>query len=147
MYLAVMYTDIAVRMALCQLHKGLAMEEIIEKYEIIGECEADENGDIVKLEQGYIYKNPNAYHNDKAAVCYVPELSDLLYTGQDFLDICNGQLDIADQVFDSVDWQHPESYLDEQDEDELRKCKCGKWYWCYGLDRCPYCGVEKETLG
>ena len=81
-------------------------------------------GEIVKLEreyfrQGYIYKNPNAYHNDKSAVCYVPELSDSAYTGQDFLDMCNGQPEIADQVFDAVDWQHPESYLDEQGDEEL----------------------------
>lgn len=58
-----------------------------DEYEVIGECEVDENGEIVKLEreyfrQGYIYKNPNAYHNDKSAVCYVPELSDSAYTGK-----------------------------------------------------------------
>lgn len=115
----------------------------------IGECEVDENGEIVKLEreyfrQGYIYKNPNAYHNDKSAVCYVPELSDSAYTGQDFLDMCNDQPEIADHVFDAVDWQHPESYLDEQGDDELWQCKCGKWYWCYGVDKCPHCGAEKK---
>ena len=120
-----------------------------DEYEVIGKCEVDENGEIIKLEreyfrQGYIYKNPNAYHNDKSAVCYVPELSDSLYTGQDFLDMCNGQPEIADHVFDAVDWQHPESYLDEQGDDELWQCKCGKWYWCYGVDKCPYCGAEKK---
>lgn len=120
-----------------------------ERYKVIGECEVDENGEVVKLErewfrQGYIYKNPDAYHNDKSAVCYVPELSDSLYTGQDFLDMCNGQPEIADQVFDAVDWQHPESYLDEQDDEELWICRCGKWYWCYGVDKCPHCGAKKE---
>ena len=121
-----------------------------DEYEVIGECEVDENGEIVKLEreyfrQGYIYKNPNAYHNDKSAVCYVPELSDSAYTGQDFLDMCNGQPEIADQVFDAVDWQHPESYLDEQGDDELWQCKCGELYWCYGVDKCPHCGAKKEV--
>ena len=92
-----------------------------DEYEVIGECEVDENGEIVKLEreyfrQGYIYKNPNAYHNDK-----------------------------SDQVFDAVDWQHPESYLDEQGDDELWQCKCGKLYWCYGVDKCPHCGAKKEV--
>lgn len=119
------------------------------EYEVIGECEVNEDGEIVKLDrqwfrQGYIYKNPNAYHNDKSAVCYVPELSDTPYTGQDFLDMCNGQPEIADQVFDAVDWQHPSSYLDEQDDEELWMCKCGKWYWCYGVDKCPHCGAEKK---
>lgn len=79
------------------------------------------------------------------AVCYVPELSDSLYTGQDFLDMCNGQPEIADQVFHAVNWQHPETYLDEQGDDELWQCKCGKWYWCYGVDKCPYCGAKKEV--
>lgn len=93
--------------------------EVEEKYEVIGELELDAEGNIVKLErhwfqQGYIYKNPNAYFDDKSAVCYVPELSDSLYTGQDFLDMCNGQPEIADHIFDAVDWQNPETYLDEQ---------------------------------
>lgn len=123
--------------------------KLIDKYKVIGKCEIDENGEIVNLEreyfrQGFIYKNSNAYHNDKSAICYVPELSYSAYTGQDFLDMCNGQPEIADQVFAAVDWQHPETYLDEQGYDELWQCKCGKWYWCYGVDKCPYCGAEKK---
>lgn len=34
-----------------------------------------------------------------------------------------------------------EAYLDEE---ELWMCKCGKWYWCYGVDQCPYCGADKK---
>ncbi len=123
------------------------MSEQTEKYEIIGVCEVDGNGEIVKLErgwlrQGFVYKNPNAYHNDKSAVCYVPELSDTAFTGQDFLDMCNGQPEIADRVFVDIDWQHPGSYLNEQDDEEIGVCKCGKWYWRYDLDKCPYCGAN-----
>lgn len=117
-------------------------------YKVTGELEFDANGKIVKLEkdwlmQGYVYKNPNAYFNDLDAVCYVPESSDILYTKQDFLDICNGQRDIADYVFGAVDWQHPETYLDELwNEKELAECKCGKWLWSYEVKHCPYCGAE-----
>lgn len=123
--------------------------ELLEEIEIVGEvvgrCEIDKDGKIVMLErkwfrQGYIYKNPNAYYNNKSAVCYVPEMSNSIYTGKDFLDMCNGQTEIADHVFDAVDWQHPESYLDEQGDEDLCVCKCGKWYWSYGTDKCPYCG-------
>lgn len=121
-----------------------------DKSQIIGDSETDQDGNIIRIDrgwfrQGYIYKNPDAYYNDKTAVCYVPELSDRAYTGQDFLDMCNGQPEIADHVFETVDWQHPESYLGEQDDDELWRCRCGKWYWCYGVDKCPYCGAEKEN--
>lgn len=97
--------------------------------------------------RGVIYKNWEAYydkdHPDR--VCYIPELSDSLYTRQDFLDICNGQPEIADRIFDGVDWQSPETLLEEQWYEELAICpKCKKWYWCYGVDKCPNCGNEKE---
>lgn len=118
-----------------------------EGYQIIGECEVDEEGDIVKLSrgwfrQGWVFKDLEAYAHDKKAVCYVPETSDTAYTGEDILRMCNDQPEIADQVFYAVDWQHPESYLDEQGDDELCMCECGKWYWCYGVSHCPRCGAE-----
>ena len=126
--------------------------ERTERYQVIGECEVDEDGGIVKIErgwfrQGYVYKNPEVYYNDKKAVCYVPDLSDEAYTGQDFLDMCNGQPEIADRVFEAVDWQGPGAYLGELDGDELCRCECGKWYWCYGISHCPYCGSENPCYG
>lgn len=130
----------------------LEQTEKTEGYQIIGECEVDEEGNIVKIDrgwfrQGYVYKNYEAYHNDKAAVCYVPELSDTAYTGQDFIDMCNGQPEIADRVFEAVDWQGPSTYLDEQGSDELCMCGCGKWYWCYNVSHCPHCGAENPHYG
>lgn len=96
--------------------------------------------------QGWIFKDEEAYCDKEhpERVCYIPELSDSLYTRQNFLDMCNGQPEIADLVFEMVDWQHPETYLDEQDEEELWICECGKWYWCYGVDKCPYCGARRK---
>lgn len=119
-------------------------------YTVIGECEVDQDGNILKLDrgwyrQGWVYKNEKAYYTDKSAVCYVPELEDAIYTGQDILDMCNGQPEIADRVFEAVDWQHPSSYLDEQGSDELCQCECGKWYWCYDVDKCPFCGAENPN--
>lgn len=58
--------------------------------------EMNEKGAVIEREfyrQGNIFKDEEAYldkeHPDK--VCYIPELSDSLYTRQDFLDMCNGQ--------------------------------------------------------
>lgn len=106
-----------------QIREEKKEKQMAEKI-IIGECEVDGKGRIVKLNrgwfrQGYVYKNYEAYYKDKSAVCYVPEFPDTAYTGQDFLDMCNGQPEIADRVFEAVDWQHPSTYLDEQGDDEL----------------------------
>lgn len=95
--------------------------------------------------QGMIFKDEEAYydkdHPDR--VCYIPELHDSLYTRKDFLDMCNGQPEIADRIFEAVDWQSPETYLEEQWYEELAICPhCQKWYWCYGVDQCPYCGKK-----
>lgn len=97
--------------------------------------------------QGMIYKNWEAYYDTAYPdqVCYIPELSDSLYTRQDFLDICNGQPEIADRIFEEVDWQSPETCLEDQWYEELAICPdCKKWYWCYDVEKCPNCGNVKE---
>ena len=67
--------------------------------------------------QGYIYKNYPAYKENNK-VCYIPELSGYLYTRQDFLDIAKGNQKLADYLFESVDWQSPETLLDELETNE-----------------------------
>lgn len=99
--------------------------------------------------QGMIYKNTEAYDNGLDIVCYIPEQSDSKYTHRDFLAMCNEQEEIAQVVFDSVDWQHPETYVDEQLRDrELAICeRCHKWYWSYEVEICPIClgqGIKEE---
>jgi len=41
----------------------------------------------------------------------------LCYTGNDFLDICKGNLELAKRLFWSCTWQHPSSCLDDMDDD------------------------------
>lgn len=80
--------------------------------------------------QGYIVKDEEAYcdkeHPDR--VCYVPELSDTVYTRKSFLEMCRGQEEFADELFHSVDWQHPESLMDELlvNEEWLTCPTCGR---------------------
>ena len=54
------------------------------------------------------YKNDDGY-------CYVvcTENEVTLYTWQDFLDLCNGYEDLATQLFNLCNWQHPETLIDE----------------------------------
>ena len=117
----------------------------------VGTCVVDENGNLVKLErefygQGMIFKDEHAFYHDTNSPCYVSELSDTVYTREDFLRMCNEQDDIAEVVFGAVDWQHPETYLDEQfREEEMTICdSCGKIFLSYCVEKCPYCGVKIE---
>lgn len=103
-------------------------------YKTVGKYipESRDQPEVIEREyygQGMIYKNWEAYYDtaNPDRVCYIPELSDSLYTRQDFLNICNGQPEIADQIFEKVDWQCPETLLEEQWYEELAICsECKK---------------------
>ena len=118
----------------------------------IGKRALNEDGEIVELEkeyyrQGWIFKDEYAFHHEPKKPCYVPEEEEEgFYTREDFLVLCNGQEDIAEMIFDEVDWQHPETYFDEQFQcGELDLCgSCGKIFMSYGVDHCPYCGSEMQ---
>lgn len=111
----------------------------------------DSNGDGEKIVrefygQGMIFKNDEAFYDTEnpERACYIPELSDSIYTRKSFFDMCNNQSDIAEELYQSVDWQHPETLLDEWEIlGEIDTCKeCGKLFSCYGATKCPYCGAD-----
>ncbi len=117
----------------------------------------DENGEgqVIYREfygQGMIFKDEEAFSRGETEgscddVCYIPELSDTLYSYNDFLEMCKGEKDIARWVFDCVDWQHPETYIDEMEaEGELDVCKqCGRMFLSYGKRSCPRCHAMREN--
>jgi hypothetical protein len=104
--------------------------------------------------QGWIFKDEEAYldkeHPDR--ICYIPELSDSLYSRQDFLDMCRGQTEFADELFEGCDWQHPESLMNDWFvNNEWVECRyCGKLInygdGCNDI-KCPNCGKECEEDG
>ncbi len=99
--------------------------------------------------QGMIFKDEGAYKFHKDQPCYSPELSDSLYTGNDFLDLCNGQQALADQLFEEVDWQSPETLIEENFRNrEWVECeRCGNIiYYGDGSEdvKCPNCGHKIE---
>lgn len=76
-----------------------------------------EKGAVIERDyfrQGWIFKDEEAFLLYPDRVCYMPELSDSGYTRQDFLDMCNGQEKFARECFYAVDWQCPETWVDEQ---------------------------------
>lgn len=82
----------------------------------IGSIEDNDGEYIIHREfyrQGMIFKDEEVYKFHKDQPCYSPELSDSVYTGNDFLELCNCQQDLADELFEGVDWQHPESLKED----------------------------------
>ena len=120
----------------------------------VGICKIDQDGNIAELQreffgQGWIFKDWEAFKNRPDAPCYVPELSDAVYTAEDFLRICKGQEEFADQLFDGVDWQHPNSLMEEwMRNNEWVECSNCSSLVNYGNGsndkNCPVCGVRVE---
>ena len=94
--------------------------------------------------QGYIVKDEPAFLSQPDRVCYVPELSDTLYTRRDFLRICNEQPELAQICFDCVNWEHPETWVEEQFLfGEWAECPaCGKWDDAESNKACLFCGAS-----
>ena len=83
--------------------------------------------------QGYGYKSVEAWDSDSPdVIVYIPEYCysetendegtritileiDSCYTKQDFLDI-TGDLEKAEDLFESVDWQHPTTLWNEWED-------------------------------
>ena len=91
--------------------------------------------------QGYIVKDEVAYVAHPDQVCYVPELSDSAYTHNDFLALCNGQEELARECFYAVDWQSPDTWVDEQyQQGEWAECPtCGRVFEPFDTPEYPFC--------
>lgn len=120
----------------------------INIHERIGVCKVDADKNLVELEreffgQGWIFKDWGAFDNRIDAPCYVPELDDTVYTRRDFLELCNGQEEIAGELFYQLDWQSPSTLFNEwEDMGAVETCEgCGKLFMAFGVERCPYCGI------
>lgn len=92
---------------------------------------------------GVVYKDDKAFETGEG-VCYIPEFGfennnpfefsakALIakeiegntyvaiqgYTRQDFIELCDGNEGLAKELYEHVDWQHPETLWDEWLEDE-----------------------------
>ena len=124
---------------------------------LIGERVEQENG-LVAYDKGFsgegmIFKDEEAFLHYPDRVCYIPELEDedeedSMYTRQDFLDLCNGQEELAADCFYCLTWQDPSTWVEEAFlSDEWAKCpKCGKIYVKDENNLCPYCSIDREEF-
>ena len=91
--------------------------------------------------QGYIFKDEAAFLSHPDQVCYVPELSDMAYTHNDLLALCDGQEKLAQCCFDCLNWQSPTTWVDEQFIfGEWVRCEeCHRVYDAEDNTACPHC--------
>jgi hypothetical protein len=63
--------------------------------------------------QGWYYKDVDAFNNKTGEVCYIPELSDDHYSYADFIKISKENKIVLEYLFDTVDWQSPETLFND----------------------------------
>lgn len=59
--------------------------------------------------------------DDDEGISYAQRVADNCYTGKDFVDVCGGDVKLAERLFHYCDWQHPVSALPEVDDREAAK--------------------------
>jgi hypothetical protein len=131
--------------------RSLIFETVSKHYLKVGQYTpaTDEAEAIIErefYEQGYIFKDEEAYDSGLDIPCYIPELSDAIYTHQSFLDLMDSQESLARDLFERVGWQHPETLLEEDSASgEYDICpECDRMFACYGRTECPHCNATYE---
>ena len=80
----------------------------------------DQEYNLENLFCGFRSETNFKLHPDR--ICYIPENWDFDdgfgYTGNDFLALCDGNIQKAQALFDQCEWQHPETILDENEREE-----------------------------
>lgn len=116
------------------------------KHYIIGRILEDGTVEKGSTEQGWIYKDSKAFYDKTNKVCYIPELGDdIKYVYADFLTLACDNEEVAEEIFNKVDWQTPEVLVEEWlRDDELHICtNCEHMFLSYGVEHCPNCGQRK----
>lgn len=100
------------------INQGLTFNQIQDKvgFKNIGQ------GFGYKSDEAWVLGQKNRYKD--TYICYIPEYCytdnsvkqidiNSCYTVKDFKDLCHGTTYDPEDLFDSVDWQHPSSLLEE----------------------------------
>ena len=59
-------------------------------------------------------------HDDDDGISYAQRVVENCYTGKDFVELCDGDVELAERLFHYCDWQHPSSALPEVDDEDER---------------------------
>lgn len=121
----------------------------MEEKNIHGCCESI-GGKVYKMRkvmgnQGAYFKSPLSFRAYPDAPCYCGENMDEYWTYNDFMQLAEGNEEIAEDLFCSLEWQHPETLFEEYLRDgEYERCAaCGKLIHakCEEVEKCPHCGI------
>ncbi len=124
-----------------------------KKLLLVGEYSSGKKGEPPTIHrgmygEGMIFKDEDAFLHTMDQTCYVPELSNICYSRRDFLRICNGQVEFAEQCFYALDWKALETFVEEMfTEAEWAMCpRCQQLYRMDGTPcACPLCGTYPEN--
>ena len=131
---------------------GIKPEELVEcgiygsrpLHPDVGGIAQREDGSIIQVFWGMAFKSWRRFYLGALdEICYVPDGSDSGYSRQSFLDLCDGDNDLAERLFEAVTREHPESWIDQAiTSGEWIVCDgCGKLYDVDGNSGvCPECG-------
>lgn len=141
---------------------GIKPEELVEcgiygsrpLHPDVGGIAQREDGSIIQVfrehyGEGDIFKSWRRFYLGALdEICYVPEGSDSGYSRESFLDLCDGDNELAERLFEAATWEHPESWIDQAiTSGEWIVCDgCGKLYDADGNSGvCPECGKEEKV--
>ena len=70
--------------------------------------------------QGYHFKSIDNFYHHKKLPCYSAEYQEIdeYYTAEEILTLADGNENLATDLFETVDWQHIETLMDEWDRIE-----------------------------
>ena len=115
------------------IKKTIAIVFATNDIPVIGECiEIQGKKYYLKgpTDEGYVYKDYDAFENHPDKVCYVPEYADEVeigefsgvpadsrncYTKTMLLALCEGNEELCGSLFESLDWSYPETKLEDWD--------------------------------
>ena len=102
----------------------ISKNDIIEQLEN-GLCPDELQPFNIGQGMGYKKFHPPFADMNEADIIYIPEYGydengvpdlDSVYTKGDFISLCDNDIDRAEYLFESVDWQYPESLLNEMED-------------------------------
>lgn len=97
-------------------------------------------------EQGYFFKDEDAFLNYEDKVCYISEFDDTKYTRKDILKVCDNQYELAKQCFYGLSWESPCTWiLDAIYSGIWCECKeCNHYFYIEDEENmiCPFCANE-----
>ncbi|KAA6302824.1 MAG: hypothetical protein EZS26_000994 [Candidatus Ordinivivax streblomastigis] len=163
------------------IHDYYRFSELLENMRFVGEIKFQKNGSSPKIKKAYynygeaadIFIDEIAFRYFRHLICYIPDYGEennpedgLTYN--DFLEITEGNTDLARHLFDEVTWEYPSTLyeqwassgtLDELEEMYEEKTTVysytdtGDFVHCNncnntmllptGADRCPLCHYEE----